>query len=904
MRSHLSTLLQRASKDAERQLSGSDMARIALWPLGALLGIALIWFVTLARLSEERSNAEQDIRHETTASAISYANQLAQAVAQIDQIVLNLKDDWENPAVLVDIERKQRRGLFPNSASLFATIVNVTGSAVTSSLVSDTPVDFSTAQFFQAQKAGCCNELLITPPQIGLRLGRPVIRMSRRLEAREGGFDGVAFVSIEPSYLLSFQTEGLSDNDFVSVRLVTGQLLASRLGTRGHQDDMFTRLYPLFPGEAGIEREPGEHFRDGKPRYVAWRKLDKYPLVAIAALSEYDALAPYRAQARVLKQTAALATFLLILLGGVGTVFSTRLAWRRRREEEVRLTYRLATDAANEGFFMLVPVYNRGHPVDFRLEDCNQHGAALIGLTREEVIGRRVSELKPARYREEISALCAHTLQTGLYESEVRVAPQSPVHAKWVYRRMVRSGSGLALTVRDISAIKEHEEALARLANSDALTLLPNRRWLTSFLPGALRRAEQACERLALLFIDLDNFKNVNDTLGHDAGDELLQQAAARLKGSVRASDYVVRLGGDEFTVVLEHFDVMEDVSRVAHNIVQALGQPFTLTAGAGNQVNASIGIACYPEDGADGETLLKNADIAMYAAKAGGKGQYQFYHAHLSDALVLRMSKERALRRAVERDEFIIHYQPRVGARSGTLTSMEALVRWMHPERGIVYPAEFIDIAEDLGLIVPLGELVIEKVCAQLAAWQADGHRAVPVSINVSPLQLKSGTVSAVLDRSLRKHRIAPQLLEVELTESAVIDRSQAVSHELEQLRRLGIKLMIDDFGTGHSSLAQLHRLDVDVLKVDQAFTQVLAQGTEGETIFRAIVSMASALDMCVVAEGVETTEQLEVLRSLACDEVQGYLVSQAVAAHEIARLMRRRDLLPAQAVAEHRAS
>jgi EAL domain-containing protein (putative c-di-GMP-specific phosphodiesterase class I) len=309
-----------------------------------------------------------------------------------------------------------------------------------------------------------------------------------------------------------------------------------------------------------------------------------------------------------------------------------------------------------------------------------------------------------------------------------------------------------------------------------------------------------------------------------------------------------------------------------------------------GNHVNASIGVSMFPQDGKDSETLIKHADVAMYAAKAAGKGWYQFYQAHLSDSLILKLNKEAALRKAIECDEFVLHYQPRVSTYTGTLSSIEALVRWNHLERGLIMPLEFIDTAEDTGLILRLGEIVIEKACAQLAQWQLQHLAVVPISINVSGLQIKEGKVSALLAQGMERHRIDPSLIEIELTESTMIGNEKAVSDELQAIRSLGVKLLIDDFGTGHSSLAQLQRLDVDILKVDRAFTKSLDDGAEGEALFKAIVSMAGALDMGVVAEGVETTEQLRVLQSLSCDEIQGHLVSKPLPANEMASLMLKR--------------
>lgn len=896
MRTRFSQALRLSSEDYGRLLDWKGIVQILLWPLAGLLCIAALWGITQDKINQEKENAWQSVFRQTSAAASSYATQLNQTIQQIDQMVLNVKYDWEEPAIHVDLEKKQRWGLFPNNTSVFVTAVDARGHMVTSTLVTGTHPDFSTTEFFQQQKNGCCPGLLISKPETAKRLGRTVIRFSRRLNKADGSFDGVAFASVEASYLSSFQDEGLSKTDFISLRMTNGPLLATRLGGNSHEFRIYYRQDPIFPTSAGVALEPAEKFRDGKARIVAWRKLQGYPLVALAALSEHEALASYRDLAQSHRQAARIGTLLLALLAIGGMFFSAHIAWRRQREEDVRETYRLATDAADEGFAMIRPIYGKENAaVDFLIEDCNERGAALIGKQRQDLIGAHVSQLLPTEYRDEVFLLCQRTLEHGFSESEVRVPAYSPLQATWIYRRMIRSSSGLALTVRDISEAKQHEKALSNLANSDALTKLPNRRWLTTFLPTAIKHAGHGAQRLAVLFIDLDNFKNINDTMGHEAGDELLQQAAHRLKDAVRASDHVVRLGGDEFTVILEHVNAEDDVAHIAQTIVSALKAPFTLAAGTGNQVNASIGISMYPQDGTDAETLLKHADIAMYAAKAAGKGRYHFYQSHLSDALLVRMSKERALRQAIDNDEFIVHYQPRVGVTSGRLSSMEALVRWEHPERGTVFPTEFIDLAEDLGLVVPLGELVINKVCAQLAQWRSQGLDLVPVSINVSPQQLKHGHVSTVIASGIAQYGLDASLIEVEITETAVIDNSQTVSRELAELRRIGITLMIDDFGTGHSSLAQLHKIDVDVLKVDQEFTRALCEGAEGYTVFRAIVSMAAALDMCVVAEGVETPEQLHALRALSCDEIQGHFISKAIAASEISRIMRQpRSLLP----------
>lgn len=890
--------MQRLSAPTQRGLAFQhplDWLTTLAWPVVGVVLIALLWIYTVSRNAAAREEAEADVRQKALASATSYAQQMRHMVEHIDQITLRLKYQWENQAPRVNLEGERTFGLFPAGQLLYANIFDDQGDVVTTTIPERKPASIAEQPYFRLHQHACCAELNISRPGPSTATGRPIIRFSRRLDRSDGAFDGVAVVAVEPPYLVTFQEDAVpSQHGFASVLLSTGTLLASKISGSNDGTHTVYRQEPVFDTPSGVRLEPGEKFTDGRARYVAWKKLDTYPVVAVAGLSYDDAMGPYHAQAAHDRRAALLESAVILASSLMAAFVAFKLRRRRREVEETQKTYRMATDAANEGFYMLRPLYNRqGEAIDFCLEDCNNKAGALLGTTRAQLVGKHISQFQPESFRNEVMASCKRALEKDVLEEEQRVPSSSPLQAQWVYRRIVRSEVGLAITIRDITEEKKHEEALADLANNDVLTRLPNRNSLTSFLPNVISHAAARAGQFALLFIDLDNFKNVNDTLGHDAGDDLLIQAAQRLRDTVRASDFVARLGGDEFVVVLNDMQVQEDVIRVARNLVNAMNKPFELDAGTGNHVSASIGISLYPQDGESADTLLKNADIAMYAAKASGKGRFAFYHAHLSDSLILRLSKEHALRQAISHDEFVVHYQPRVALASGELTSMEALVRWERPQHGLVYPNEFIDVAEDMGLIVQLGEIVIEKVCRQLAEWNQQGLPIVPVSINVAAEQLKTGTLSGFLHRCIQRHGIASGWIEAELVESAVVDRSKVVSNELDALRELGIRLMIDDFGTGYSSISQLQRLDVDVLKVDTEFTRALCEGCEGQTFFRAIMSMAQALDMSVVAEGVETMDQVNILHKLACDEIQGHFISTAVGAADMGQIMLKHFLL-----------
>ncbi len=866
----------------------------ALWFALMSLVISGIVLGTYDRIEREEAEARKDAIQQAEALANTYAAQLQYVSEQIDQLMRRVAFAWRDRPASVDLERDQYRGLLPGRHNFFVFIADADGRVVRSSLRLPGPLNVASYAFFRSQRAECCQGLTVHPISYSPWVKRDVVRFVRRMDRDDGSFGGVVFVSVAPSFLSTFQDESLRGrNDFVSMRMESGPLLATKVGQRTDVTRVFYKQNPTFTSLRGARLEPGALFRDGRTRFVAWRKLPDYSVVALVGLTEEDALAAFRQVTHTYRVNAATVIALLVALLVGGIALSSKMAVRRHMEEELRRTYRLATDAANEGFYMLRPQFQLGRLVDLLVVDCNERAAALLDMTSARLIGAFVSQALPEQHARELVALCEKAIAHGQVEDEFRV-PTGWMHAAWVFRRAVRFASGIALTLRDISDLKAHEQALADIANNDALTQLPNRRWLQGFLPAAIRRVTRGSGRLALLFIDLDNFKTVNDTLGHVAGDELLQQAAQRIRHAVRASDHVARLGGDEFTVVLEHFDADEDIAHVAQSIIGALATPFTLAAGGGNLISASIGISMYPRDGDAVELLLKHADVAMYAAKAAGKGRHHFYQPEMSEALLLRLSRERALRQAVERSEFVVHYQPRVTASSGRLSSFEALIRWSHPDRGVIAPGEFIDLAEDTGLVVPIGDWVIREVVAQIARWKSDGERLVPVSVNVSPLQLRNGLLANALLQALEEHRVEPALLEIEVTESAVVDRSVTVVQQLDALRDGGIRLMIDDFGVGHSSLAQLHRLDVDILKVDRGFTTALSEGSEGELLYRAIISMAEALEMTVVAEGVETLPQLRQLRAMGCDELQGYLISRPLPAEQVPGLLRQRVLPP----------
>jgi diguanylate cyclase (GGDEF)-like protein len=438
------------------------------------------------------------------------------------------------------------------------------------------------------------------------------------------------------------------------------------------------------------------------------------------------------------------------------------------------------------------------------------------------------------------------------------------------------------------TAVDRHEarNRLTWLAQYDPLTNLPNRRRLAQCLEDAIARAGRDGDRAAVMFIDLDRFKNVNDMLGHGVGDQLLVQAAKRLRACARDEDVVARLGGDEFAVVLPAVEDDGIAAAIAGRVIDALAQPFYL-AGQPLFVSASVGIATYPENGRDAETLLKNADTAMYGAKNGGRNNYQFYVAEMHENAAQRLQTETQLRLALERGEFLLHYQPKLDLATGAISGFEALLRWHHPQRGLVPPLEFIDILEDTGLILPVGEWVIGEACRQLKAWQTQGVGVAPVALNLSARQLQQADLAGAVERIVHGAGVDPALLEFELTESMLMADPEGAVEILTRIKALGMRLSVDDFGTGYSSLAYLKRFPLDALKIDRTFVRDLPDDPDDAAITKAVIRLAHSLNLKVVAEGVENIAQLRELELYDCDEIQGYYVSRPLPAHDCAALL-----------------
>ena len=864
-------------ENASRVFNGNY--RILYWPI-ALLLIALVgWAAMLGSLEQEKRAYEQRALQEASLLARSYANHLEQSLAAVDRVALYIKYAWEYSNGLFRLEGIDEAGLLPAKAGFYVAVIDRYGDLVTSTSLKSSRVDASNEPYFIAQRDSPQDHFYIGKIRYGTFAKRTVAQFSRKLTDKDGQFDGVVLVSVPPDYFIAgYDQLTLGKSGMLAILGIDKSIRVTLVGDKVFKPEAPALLAaPPIQGASGASLIPGSPwFVDQRNRYIGWQATDSYDMIVLAGLDQRSALAAYWEHRSTTIRHATWATLALAVFAALGTCLLRRLGARQRELDGLRATYRMATEGGKEGFYIARPVYSvNGRIVDFEVIDSNRRGAEFLHMRREELIGKRLSDL----YEGDAKALAFMTLSeafdSGFFEAEQEQLSGSPVQAQWMHVRIVRSGDDLAITSRDISDTKAHVAELEKRGNEDVLTGLPNRHWFMDFMPQAVQHAAEQKKKLAVLFIDLDGFKAVNDTMGHDAGDELLRNAGRRLKLAVRPHDHIVRIGGDEFVVILEAVKDNADAAHVAERILAAFQEPFRLEKGT-HSVGTSIGISVYPDDAPDADTLLKHADIAMYSVKTSGKRNYRFFDEKFYEAVRLRHEREADLRHAIEQDQFVVYYQPRIDVTTGSMTSMEALVRWAHPTKGMIEPLEFIPMAEETGLIIPLGELVINKAFTQVAHWSRNGQAVLPVSINVSARQFREAKIADVVSAALARYQIAPNLIEIELTESSMMDDSAQTRDTLDAIQKMGITLLVDDFGTGYSSLSKLQELDFDVLKVDKAFTARLRKNRESRALFSAIITMAHSLGMRVVAEGVESGEQVETLKALRCDEIQGFYISR----------------------------
>ncbi|MGV3741175.1 MAG: diguanylate cyclase domain-containing protein, partial [Burkholderiaceae bacterium] len=628
------------------QFIRSNLHRLAVWPvIGLLLG-AIGWSMLFEKLETQKREVETIALREAEILARAYAEHLFRSIEAVDHISLYVKNGWELTGGYFKLEDMEQIRKFPVDSGFFVSIIDKDGDLVTSNIPNPEKNNVADRPYFAVHRDSE-DRFFIGKARVGDFSRDYVIPFSRRLVDVAGDFDGIVLVSVLPQNFISGYDEiTLKDYGFLGVVADDNTLRIARIGDRVFLPQSSPLLaIPAFNASSSQILDGEEWFSDRRTRYVGQDVTHGYGMTTLAGLDQEEMLAHYWEERREALRDAILFTLGLTLFTLLGTYSWLRLSWRKHQFEVMQSTYRAATEEANEGFYILKPsLSGDGSSCDFTIEDCNEHGARFFQKNRDGLIGRPISHSYGGKTLRQFKLVLSHAYRKGSFEGEVDLKRLSIKGPPWIHMSIVRHDKYLALTVRDITGMKAHVQELEKRGNEDALTGLPNRHWLNAHLPNAIKNAQNKGTRLALLFIDLDGFKTVNDTMGHDAGDEVLRTAGRRLKDAVRPNDDVVRLGGDEFLVVLEDIHESDEAAHVAERILKAFHTQFKIKKGL-CKIGLSIGVSVYPRDGEDASALLQNADIAMYAVKTSGKMGFRFFDQRYSEAVLLEHQKEAELR-------------------------------------------------------------------------------------------------------------------------------------------------------------------------------------------------------------------------------------------------------------------
>jgi len=870
-------------------------------PLFALLPLAAIWFATFHFIANEREAAVNAARDAVREQVETYEAQVARNLTAIDQTLKVIKYAVEVDGPAGALPELRRQGLLPPGLVFAVAVADREGRIVAANPempAHETYHEVARESWFAMQRSGGIAQPWVSETVGTLATGEAHLRFTRRIEDKAGHFAGVAIVEVDPAYFTSaYDRSREGDQGLLGLVGSDGMTRALRIGERLSWGQ---RIDTDAIDEDAVA--PDVTVPDGVARYASVRHLHGFPLSAMVGLADHEQMAEFEQHRANYLAGALGGSVLLVALVGLVSAWSWQLAKARRRERRAHETYAAASEASLDAIFVLRCVAGAdGAVLDFTVEETNRPGELLTGYTRDLMRGRLLSALMPAYMENGIFEELAHVARHGGVTEGEWQAVTPPAAGRWLQRQVVQVENGVVATVRDITGRKLSEDRIRHLAHHDELTGLPNRTLIRDRLEQAVGDAQRSGGCLALAFVDLDGFKLVNDGLGHNAGDELLQVVAGRMQGCMRPGDTLGRLGGDEFVILLpEVSDSAQALTPLLERIRDAVGEP-VLVDGQAVQVGCSMGVVMYPRDGDDPKTLMMNADAAMYRAKDLGKHNFQFYTREMNASLEEKLILLEGLRKALDAtlaaeagtglkaDDYGFHllYQPKIDLRSGRLFGVEALIRWRDPEHGRVSPARFIGLAEESGLIVPIGEWVLRTACRQAAAWRQAGLQAITVSVNVSARQFEEKHLVERVAAALRTSGLPPAALELEVTESLLMrDLNQALGR-MGELKAMGVSLSIDDFGTGYSSLSALKSFPISTLKIDKSFVRDLAHSADDQAIALAVISLGHRLHLRVIAEGVETEEQRDFLRAHDCDEMQGYLFSPPVPPARIAALL-----------------
>jgi diguanylate cyclase (GGDEF)-like protein len=851
---------------------------LPLFALLLMLGIAL---ATRHFITVERSTAETSARMSVRELLDTYEAQVQRNLGSIDQTMKVVKYAVERRGSRAALQELDSQGLLPSAVVFKVSIADSHGHIVASHPAGqEAPV--GAQPYFTWHRTHATQDAFVSQVMADGGAVEPHIHFSRRLNDAGGAFAGVVIVEADPAYFTSgYEHARLGRHGAIGLYGSDGVMRALRSG----DTVSWGQVVPKTGSGSDSEAAPSPW--DGVARYTSMRRLHGFPLNVLAGLARDEQMAAFEQHRRNYLWAASGTCAVLAAIVALVCGWSWHSARSRRRIRRAQETYAAASEASLDSFFVLrSAVDNNGTIVDFVIEDVNRRAEKLLRQPREKLMGQCLMEVLPdLRRNGAFDDLVNVALVGGALEAEWQ-SSFPPRRIQWLHRQVVPVEGGVVAIVRDITERKLTEERIRHMAHHDELTGLPNRSLIRDRLDQAIRQAHRRGRCVALVFIDLDGFKLVNDGLGHNAGDELLKVVATRMGTCMRAEDTLGRFGGDEFVIVLS--DLGENplaLTPLLDKVRQAVNEPVLLD-GQEVQVGCSLGVVMYPRDGEDATTLMMNADAAMYRAKEVGNS-YQFYTREMNASVEEKLVLLEGLRSALDEDQFQLLYQPKVDLRTGLILGVEALIRWHHPVHGSVPPMRFITLAEEAGLIVPIGEWVLETACRQNKAWQDAGFAPIIVSVNVSPRQFEDRRLVERVAAALQASGLPAACLELEVTESLIMrDLTQAIA-KMGELESMGVSLSIDDFGTGYSSLSALKQFPIRSLKIDKSFVRELADNEDDQAIAMAVISLGHKLNLRVIAEGVETEQQCRFLRDNDCDEMQGYLFSRPVTAAQISVLL-----------------
>ncbi|WP_426111361.1 bifunctional diguanylate cyclase/phosphodiesterase [Massilia sp. PWRC2] len=857
-----------SSGNAVRALSalGSERPLPAL--LVALALLAVLWVSTVQAVRLDRAAAVGAIDASLADLADTYEAQVARNLGGIEQTLKTISYAVKLRGTDGALAALRDADLLPPGLIFAVSVADAHGVVVASNPPAAQAIVTSVAtQPFFVQHRGQPTDAVQVSGAAPGHQGAPLVHFTKRLSDAGGAFLGVAMLDVDPAYFTSgYERARHGAQGTLALFGDSGTILALRVG-----DQLSANVSGVPPATlAGAAASSW----DGLVRLTATRSMRRLRLTALVGLGQVEQMSAFEARRNTSLWQAGATSVLLLAAVGAFFLWTRQGAQTRRSIRLAQETYAAASENNKDAFFVLHSIVDGdGAIVDFQITAANRQAEALTGMRRQDLQRKTLSAWMPDTFANGIFDKLVHaTTAGGVHESETaNLIPQ--LKAAWLHEQLVGVEGGVVAIMRDVTERKNAEAKIFHMAQHDSLTGTPNRSLLTTRLQQAISHADRRHSSVLVAFIDLDNFKMVNDGLGHSAGDQLLAQVSARMRACLRRQDTLARFGGDEFVVVLPVYRNRLDVCIDLLDRINAVVRRSIDIAGQSVQVSCSIGTALYPHDGDTADTLLVRADVAMYHAKAAGKNQCRFYTAAMNASAGDKLALVAQLRLALDAGQFHILYQPKFEVHGGRLYGVEALLRWHHPERGLVSPVEFIPLAEESGVIIALGRWVMQQACAQSVAWQQAGLPALTMSVNVSPRQFDDIDLQDDVAAALAASGLAPRLLELEVTESLIMRDLHGAIAKMASLKAMGLLLSIDDFGTGYSSLSSLKSFPITTLKIDKSFVSELATSVDDQAICRAIIALAHQLNLRVIAEGVETSQQFDFLRDNGCDEVQGYL-------------------------------